>query len=120
MTTTETKQKIAAMRAADPNRAAADMARELGISREAVRQHLVALGLPTTTGDEGACPCRLVRVTRGVGWKIVYCRLHAAAPEMAEALRACHAELCELRTQGRYDGLATIHAAGAALAKAGL
>ena len=41
------------MRAGDPERPAADMAQELGLSRERVRQHLIALGLPTR-GRRGA------------------------------------------------------------------
>jgi predicted transcriptional regulator len=37
------------MRRRDPEITAAEMARELGVSKQNVREHLVALGLPTTT-----------------------------------------------------------------------
>jgi len=44
-----TRDKIAEIRAKDPEARASDISRALGISRERVRQHLVGLGLTTKT-----------------------------------------------------------------------
>jgi hypothetical protein len=60
MHVTDTKRKVAAMRATDPSRTSNSMARELGMTPEAVRQHLVTLGLPTVTAKsfKDREPCR--------------------------------------------------------------
>ena len=42
-----TRQRVAELRAANPNMKAAEIARELGVTREAVRHHLNVLGLMT-------------------------------------------------------------------------
>jgi len=43
----KTRQAILEIRTKNPNKPAGEIAQELGISRERVRQHLIKLGLPT-------------------------------------------------------------------------
>lgn len=53
---TSTIDLVRAARAKNPDAAAADMAREIGVSRERIRQALVKLGLPTRVRKGPAIP----------------------------------------------------------------
>lgn len=51
------------------------------------------------------CGCRFsyeLKTESMDGWKISYCRLHAAAPELLEALKGARAELGRLKEHNCY------------------